>query len=50
MRKINLFFEATEYELAHHNDVCPICYKNMDCTKITNCYHFFHSECIRMCL
>ena len=45
--KINSLPFATEQELANHDDVCAICYMDMDQAKITRCKHFFHSVCLR---
>ena len=39
--------DATEEEIAKHNDVCAICYQDMTTAKITRCKHMFHAICLR---
>merc|ERR1712111_115307 len=45
--KINSLRDATEEEIAKHNDVCAICYQDMTSAKITRCKHMFHAICLR---
>jgi len=45
--KINSLRDATEEEIAKHNDVCAICYQDMTTAKITRCKHMFHAICLR---
>jgi len=45
--KINSLDDATEEEIAKHNDVCAICYQEMTVAKLTKCRHMFHSICLR---
>ncbi|XP_013382029.1 RING finger protein 145 [Lingula anatina] len=39
--------EATEEQLAAHNDVCAICYQELKTARITPCQHYFHALCLR---
>ncbi|CAG0913662.1 unnamed protein product [Notodromas monacha] len=45
--KINSLPDATPNQLSVVNDVCAICYQNMDHAKVTQCGHFFHGNCLR---
>ena len=45
--KINSLPDANAQQLEQHNDVCAICYQDMENAKITFCNHFFHSICLR---
>jgi TRC8 N-terminal domain/Ring finger domain len=43
---------ATAFELCQNNDVCTICYQEMDSgcdsvVRVTTCRHFFHDVCLR---
>ncbi|CAM5142234.1 unnamed protein product [Natator depressus] len=46
-KKINSLLRATRGQLRDHNDVCAICFQEMDMAVITNCGHFFHTGCLR---
>lgn len=37
---------ATEDQIVLNNDVCSICFQNMDSAKVTPCNHIFHETCI----
>ena len=40
--------EATEAQLRSYNDVCAICYSDMQLSaKITPCGHYFHGGCLK---
>lgn len=45
--KINSLPDATAEDLTTLDDVCAICYQEMQTAKITRCHHFFHSVCLR---
>ena len=45
--KINLLPDASPGELAAYDDVCSICYQNMEQAKLTKCQHMFHGICLR---
>lgn len=45
--KINSLPEASESQLQKLDDVCAICYQEMQTAKITRCNHFFHGVCLR---
>lgn len=45
--KINSLPDATPEQLSEVDDVCAICYQNMDNAKVTRCGHFFHGNCLR---
>merc|ERR1712059_133885 len=45
--KINSLTDATKEELLKHNDVCAICYQEMNVAKRTRCRHMFHAICLR---
>ena len=47
VRKIGLLPEATAEQLANFDDVCAICYQELNNARITNCNHYFHSVCLR---
>ncbi|XP_076064379.1 protein TRC8 homolog isoform X2 [Oratosquilla oratoria] len=47
VNKINSLPEATREELEKHDDVCAICFQDLQTAKITTCKHFFHSVCLR---
>ncbi|ESP01861.1 hypothetical protein LOTGIDRAFT_94578, partial [Lottia gigantea] len=47
VNKINLLPTATKEQLEQHNDVCSICYQDLQSASITRCKHFFHSVCLR---
>ncbi|XP_044874840.1 RING finger protein 145-like isoform X2 [Mauremys mutica] len=46
-KKINSLPRATRGQLRDHNDVCAICFQEMNVAVITDCGHFFHTGCLR---
>uniref|UniRef100_A0A2P2I1E5 RING finger protein 145-like n=1 Tax=Hirondellea gigas TaxID=1518452 RepID=A0A2P2I1E5_9CRUS len=46
-KKISSLPEATPKQLEEFNDVCSICFSEMDSACITTCHHLFHSPCLR---
>lgn len=50
VKKIELLPDATCKQLAKYNDICAICYDDLNSAKITNCNHYFHSKCLRRCV
>ncbi|KAK7904550.1 hypothetical protein WMY93_017157 [Mugilogobius chulae] len=46
-KKINSLPKATTEQLQRHNDVCSICFQEMNSAVITYCGHFFHGNCLR---
>lgn len=47
VKKIESLPEAEKEQLRIYNDVCAICYQEMQSAKITKCKHFFHGVCLR---
>ncbi|XP_060858690.1 protein TRC8 homolog [Metopolophium dirhodum] len=47
MKKVESLPDATSVQLSEFDDICAICYQEMRSAKITNCNHYFHSECLR---
>lgn len=47
VNKIECLPEATPEQLIELDDVCAICYQEMQSAKITKCQHFFHGVCLR---
>ncbi|KAK9294605.1 hypothetical protein QLX08_010831 [Tetragonisca angustula] len=47
VNKINSLPEAKAEQLRTLDDVCAICYQEMQSAKITHCNHYFHSVCLR---
>ncbi|XP_038071048.1 E3 ubiquitin-protein ligase RNF139-like [Patiria miniata] len=47
VHKINGLPMATEYQLRQHNDVCAICYQDLNTARVTPCQHLFHALCLR---
>lgn len=47
VNKIESLPEATEEQLSKHNDVCAICFQQMNSGRVTACGHFFHGCCLR---
>lgn len=45
--KIRSLPAATEEQLRENNDVCSICYQELQSACITQCNHFFHGVCLR---
>ncbi|KAG7458822.1 hypothetical protein MATL_G00224640 [Megalops atlanticus] len=46
-KKINSLLRATAEQLQQHNDVCAICFQEMNSAVVTHCGHFFHGNCLR---
>ena len=47
-RKIESLTDATEDQLQlRRDDVCAICYEEMESAKVTHCGHLFHAVCLR---
>ncbi|XP_035167326.1 RING finger protein 145-like, partial [Oxyura jamaicensis] len=46
-KKISSLPRATRGQLRDHNDVCAICFQDMQVAVITPCSHFFHGACLR---
>ncbi|XP_075004407.1 uncharacterized protein LOC142081589 isoform X7 [Calonectris borealis] len=46
-KKINSLPRATGGQLRDHNDVCAICFQDMQVAVVTPCSHFFHAACLR---
>lgn len=42
--------KATSHQLIQLDDVCAICFLNMESAKITRCNHYYHAACLRKCL
>ncbi|XP_003729247.2 E3 ubiquitin-protein ligase RNF139 [Strongylocentrotus purpuratus] len=47
VQKITLMEQATAEMLASHNDVCAICYQELNNACVTPCHHLFHAMCLR---
>ncbi|KYM81576.1 Protein TRC8 like protein [Atta colombica] len=47
VNKINSLPEAKAEQLEQLDDVCAICYQEMQSAKITQCNHYFHGVCLR---
>ncbi|XP_076630345.1 TRC8 ring finger protein [Colletes latitarsis] len=47
VNKINSLPDAKAEQLQSLDDVCAICYQEMQSAKITLCKHFFHGICLR---
>ncbi|XP_033755988.1 protein TRC8 homolog [Pecten maximus] len=45
--KINSLPLASQEQLNRLNDVCAICYQELQNARITSCNHFFHGVCLR---
>ncbi|XP_023646926.1 RING finger protein 145-like [Paramormyrops kingsleyae] len=46
-KKINSLPRASAEQLRHLNDVCAICFQEMNSAVVTHCGHFFHGNCLR---
>lgn len=46
VKKIESLQEATSNQLAELEDVCAICYNNMELAKVTKCNQYFHGVCL----
>ncbi|KAK3851719.1 hypothetical protein Pcinc_041649 [Petrolisthes cinctipes] len=47
VKKIDSLPEATTDQLSAHDDVCAICFQELQSARITRCNHYFHSVCLR---
>ncbi|KAK4308303.1 hypothetical protein Pmani_019985 [Petrolisthes manimaculis] len=47
VKKIDSLPEATTDQLSKHDDVCAICFQELQSARITRCNHYFHSVCLR---
>lgn len=47
VEKLESLPEATGEQLQSHNDLCAICFQEMNTARITACGHFFHGCCLR---
>ncbi|XP_023289350.1 protein TRC8 homolog [Orussus abietinus] len=47
VNKINSLPEAKVEQLRRLDDVCAICYQEMQSAKVTRCNHYFHGVCLR---
>lgn len=47
---VSSFRVASPEELESHDDVCAICLTPLDYARSTPCHHFFHVNCLRLCL
>lgn len=47
VQKINSLPEASRTQLEEVNDICAICYSELNSARITRCHHFFHGVCLR---
>ncbi|XP_076677915.1 TRC8 ring finger protein [Andrena cerasifolii] len=47
VNKINSLPEAKAEQLQRLDDVCAICYQEMQSAKVTQCNHYFHGVCLR---
>ncbi|XP_069139033.1 protein TRC8 homolog [Argopecten irradians] len=45
--KINSLPLASQEQLSSLNDVCAICYQELQNARITSCNHYFHGVCLR---
>ncbi|KAA0198661.1 hypothetical protein HAZT_HAZT009080 [Hyalella azteca] len=46
-KKISALPDATQEELDKYNDLCSICFSELQNACITSCNHFFHPPCLR---
>ena len=47
LKRLDAVPEATEEELRELNDVCSICFAEMNEGKVLQCSHIFHNACLR---
>ncbi|KAL3173702.1 hypothetical protein MRX96_041511 [Rhipicephalus microplus] len=45
--KLHSLQEATSQQLRELDDVCTICFQELQTARVTRCRHFFHSACLR---
>ncbi|XP_041090698.1 RING finger protein 145-like [Polyodon spathula] len=46
-KKMSSLPRATAQQLERHNDLCAICFQEMNSAVVTYCGHFFHASCLR---
>ena len=47
VEKLESLPEATVDQLQAHNDVCAICFQEMNSARITSCGHYYHGFCLK---
>ncbi|XP_035998837.1 RING finger protein 145 [Fundulus heteroclitus] len=47
VNKIKSLPTATDAQLEQYNDICAICFQDMNSAVITPCSHFFHAGCLK---
>ncbi len=47
---VSNFRPASQQELESHDDVCAICLTPLEFARVTPCQHYFHTNCLRLCL
>lgn len=47
VNKINSLPSASKEKLESLNDVCSICYQELNSARVTRCNHYFHEMCLR---
>lgn len=47
VKKVENMPQASQEDLARHDDVCAICYNEMKTAHVTPCGHIFHAVCLR---
>ncbi|TKS82793.1 RING finger protein 145 [Collichthys lucidus] len=47
VNKIKSLPMASDTQLEQYNDICAICYQDMNSAVITPCSHFFHAGCLK---
>ena len=47
LKRLDTIPDATEEQLRELNDVCSICFAEMDAGKVLHCSHIFHTACLR---
>lgn len=47
LHKLHSLPEATSQQLRDFDDVCAICFQELQAARVTRCRHFFHGACLR---
>ena len=47
LKRLDTIPDATEEQLRELNDVCSICFAEMDAGNVLHCSHIFHTACLR---
>ncbi|XP_029822990.2 protein TRC8 homolog isoform X1 [Ixodes scapularis] len=47
LHKLHSLPEATPQQLRDFDDVCAICFQELQAARVTRCRHFFHGACLR---